>query len=86
LGKRGIPKTRSSKANLVTPPPKASTVPATSQPTVNGGSPRKPPRARTFQSTGLTPAATTRTSTSVGAGSGFGNSVSSSTSGPPTVR
>ena len=40
-----MPKTRSPTANLVTPPPSSSTAPATSQPTVNGGSPRKPPRS-----------------------------------------
>src|SRR5215208_3292086 len=38
---------------------------------------------RTFQSTGLTPAAATRTRISVGAGSGRPASCSSRTSGPP---
>src|SRR5262245_47829013 len=51
---------------------------------MNGGSPKKPPRRRVFQSTGLTPAAATRTSTSVGLVAGFGPSVSRSTSGPPS--
>ena len=44
-----------SRSKRVTPPPSSSTTPATSQPTVNGGSPRKPPRVRTFQSTGIDP-------------------------------
>src|SRR5262245_49249692 len=65
--------------------PTSSTTPATSQPTVNGGSPRNPPPLRTFQSTGFTPAAATRTSTSVGAGSGFGTSSTTRTSGPPSA-
>src|SRR5262249_2343353 len=52
---------------------------------VKGGSPRKPPRARVFQSTGLTPAAATRTSTSVGVGAGLGTSTRSSPPGPPSV-
>src|SRR5262245_3200628 len=83
LGVSGSPKTRSPGWNLVTPRPAVSTIPATSHPTVNGGSPMKPPRARVFQSTGLTPAAAVRTRTSVGPGSGRGASSSWSTSGPP---
>ena len=46
-------------------------LPATSQPTVNGGGPitlAMPLPARVFQSTGLTPDAATRTRTSVGSG------------------
>jgi hypothetical protein len=79
-----MPNTRSPTSKRVTPSPSASTVPATSQPTVNGGSPMRPPEARVFQSTGLTPAAATRTSTSVGAGSGIGTSTTCRTSGPPS--
>ena len=69
----------------MTPTPTSSTTPATSQPTVNGSSAGIPPRARTFQSTGFTPAAATRTSTSVGPGSGRGRSSRTRTSGPPSV-
>ena len=72
-GNQGIPNTASPTANRVTPTPTASTVPATSQPTVNGGGPITaaiPWPARVFQSTGLTPAAATRTRISVGSGSG----------------
>src|SRR5689334_17928455 len=84
-----MPNTMSPTANRVTPAPTASTVPATSQPTVNGGGPitlAMPAPARVFQSTGLTPAAATRTRTSVGSGSGTGARPISSTSGPPVVR
>jgi len=83
-----MPNTSSPGASVVTPLPTASTTPATSQPTTNGGSPSTadtPLPDRVFQSTGLTPAATTRTSTSVGRGSGRGRSTSSSTSGPPNL-
>src|SRR4051812_21278409 len=81
-----MPKTASPGANRVTPKAVASTTPATSHPRTNGGSPSPrllPPFVRVFQSTGLTPAACTRTSTSVGSGSGLGRSTTSSTSGPP---
>src|SRR5574338_170513 len=81
-----MPNTRSPAAKRVTPGPVRSTMPATSHPIVNGGSPTNPPLSRVFQSTGLTPAAVTRTSTSVGAGSGSDTSTSSSTSGPPSAR
>ena len=84
-----MPNTESPTAKRVTPTPTASTVPATSQPTVNGGGPitlAMPPPARVFQSTGLTPAAATRTRISVGNGSGTGARPTSSTSGPPVVR
>ena len=86
-GNQGMPYTGSPTANRVTPGPTASTMPATSQPTVNGGRPKTgaiPPPERVFQSTGFTPAAITRTRTSVGSGSGTGSSSSPSTSGPPT--
>src|SRR4051794_30563610 len=82
-----MPKTGSPGANRVTPNAVASTTPATSHPRMNGGSPSPrllPPFVRVFQSTGLTPAASTRTRTSVGSGSGLGTSTSSSTSGPPS--
>jgi hypothetical protein len=85
-GNQGMPNTGSPGASLVTPSPTSSTTPATSQPTVNGGSPSTramPLPARVFQSTGFTPAARTRTSTSVGSGVGAGASPSSNTSGPP---
>src|SRR4051794_9082869 len=84
-----MPNTASPTAKRVTPTPTASTVPATSHPTVNGGGPITlaiPPPARVFQSTGLTPAAATRTRISVGNGSGTGARPISSTSGPPVVR
>src|SRR5205807_104373 len=69
-----------------TPRPVSSTTPETSQPTVKGKGPiaaAAPLPVRVFQSTGLTPAAWTRTSTSVGSGSGCGISASCRTSGPP---
>src|SRR5690606_41893048 len=72
-GNNGIPNAASPTAKRVTPRPTASTVPATSQPTVIGGGPSTeaiPAPARVFQSTGFTPAAPTRTRTSVGRGSG----------------
>ena len=71
----------------MTPRPTASTTPVTSQPTVSG-SPNcaaAPLPARVFQSTGFTPAASTRTRTSVGSGSGTGRLSTSSTSGPPKL-
>ena len=83
-----MPNTESPTAKRVTPTPTASTVPATSQPTVNGGGPitvAMPPPARVFQSTGLTPAAATRTRISVGSGSGTGAWPTSSTSGRRVV-
>jgi hypothetical protein len=52
----GMPNTRSPTAKRVTPSLTASTTPATSAPTANGGRPRKTPRARVFQSSGFTPA------------------------------
>jgi hypothetical protein len=42
--------------------------------------------ARVFRSTGLTPAARTRTFTSVGIGEGSGTSSTFRTSGPPNSR
>src|SRR4051794_12425274 len=84
-----MPNTASPTAKRVTPTPTASTVPATSHPTVNGGGPITlaiPPPARVFQSTGLTPAAATRTRISVGNGSGTGAPPIPSTSGPPPLR
>ncbi len=83
-----MPSTASPGSSVVTPTPTSSTTPATSQPSVKGGSPSTPAMplpARVFQSTGLTPAARTRTSTSVGSGAGTGASPSSRTSGPPKV-
>ena len=68
--------------------PTASTVPATSQPTVNGGGPMTaaiPAPALVFQSTGFTPAAATRTRISVGSGSGIAAGRTSRTSGPPVA-
>src|SRR4051794_15625811 len=56
---------------------------------MSGGSPMRSGSqgsSRTFQSTGLRPAAATRTRTSVGAGSGRVTSSSSRTSGPPCSR
>ena len=88
-GNQGIPNTASPTENRVTPAPTASTVPATSHPTVNGGGPSTaamPEPARVFQSTGFTPAAATRTRTSVGSGSGRAASPISRTSGPPVDR
>ena len=82
-----MPNTGSPTAKRVTPRPTASTTPVTSQPTVSG-SPNcaaAPLPARVFQSTGFTPAASTRTRTSVGSGSGTGRLSTSSTSGPPKL-
>jgi hypothetical protein len=81
-----MPNTASPTENRVTPEPIASTVPATSQPSVNGGGPSTaamPAPARVFQSTGFTPAAATRTRISVGSGSGTSAAPTSRTSGPP---
>src|SRR5919201_1218643 len=81
-----MPNTSSPGAKRVTPRPVASTVPETSQPTTNGGSPSTPLMplpARVLKSTGFTPAACTRTSTSVGRGSGRGRWTGSRTPGPP---
>src|SRR5918995_1101489 len=88
-GNHGMPKTRSPGAKRVTPSPTSSTVPATSQPRIIGGSPiasRRPPCSRVFQSTGLIPAAVTLTRTSVGIGFGRSTSLTSRTSGPPNSR
>ncbi len=82
-GYGSMPKTSSPGANAATPMPIASTTPETSQPRTKGGSPRKPPVARCFQSVGLTPAARTRTSTSLGRGTGRSTSTSFRTPGPP---
>ena len=49
-----MPKTSSPGLNRLTPSPVASTTPDTSQPRTKGGSPRKMPSARCFQSVGLT--------------------------------
>jgi hypothetical protein len=72
-------------ADLATPCPSAATTPATSQPRMNGGGPRSPPPALVFQSTGFTPAASTRTSTSVPPGSGRGTVTMCSTPGGPSL-
>ena len=79
-----MPSTSSPALSQLTPKPGCSTVPETSQPSTKGGSPRNTPWARVFQSTGLTPAACTRTRTSVGPGSGRATSASSNTSVPPS--
>src|ERR1700742_757022 len=80
-----MPSTSSPTWKRVTPTPTSVTVPATSQPIVIGGStiPAIPFPARVLKSTGLIPAAWTRTWTSVAIGLGAGTSSSSSTSGPP---
>src|ERR1022692_2400667 len=84
-GNRGIPYTRSPGAKEPVPGPAASIRPATSQPGMYGGLPNRSPAAPdlTLRSTGLTPAAVTRTSTSPGAGSGDSVSTRARTSGPP---
>src|ERR1700674_3203164 len=64
----------------------ASTTPQTSQPGMNGGDPTQratPSPRRVLASTGLMPAATTRTSTSVEMSAGLCTSAQTSTSGPP---
>ena len=74
-------------AKRVTPPPTRSTTPDTSQPRTGGRQERRrAPPTRVFQSTGLTPAACTRTRTSVGIGSGVGRSTGSRTSRRPEAR
>src|ERR1700742_4870168 len=81
-----MPKTSSPTSKRVTPPPTLVTSPQTSQPTVIGKPPMfddAPLPSRDLKSTGLTPAARTRTWTSVGIGSGPSTSSSRSTSGPP---
>ena len=69
----------------MTPGPTASTTPVTSQPTVSGrpNCAAAPLPARVFQSTGFTPAASTRTRTSVATGSGTARLSTRRTSGPP---
>ncbi|GAA3157533.1 hypothetical protein GCM10020001_096940 [Nonomuraea salmonea] len=87
-GNHGMPNTSSPGWKRVTPKPVSSTTPETSQPSTNGGSPSTaamPEPWRVFQSTGLTPAACTRTKISVGRGTGRGTSARRSTSGPPKV-
>src|SRR5882757_9159188 len=82
-----MPKTSSPTWKRVTPTPTAVTSPQTSQPTVKGGSPKTehiPRPMRVLKSTGLTPAAWTRTWTSVGIGSGIAISSTRRTSGPPS--
>src|ERR1700712_1003680 len=82
-----MPKTSSPTPKRGTPPPTAVTSPQTSQPTVKGGSPNTddiPRPMRVLKSTGLTPAARTRTWTSVGIGSGASTSATCRTSGPPS--
>ena len=78
-----MPKTSSPGRNRVTPKPVASTTPDTSQPSTNGGDPRKIRCARCFQSVGFTPAACTRIRIWLTPGSGRSSSDSRSTSGPP---
>src|ERR1700742_3373537 len=81
-----MPKTSSPTSKRVTPPPTLVTSPQTSQPTVIGKPPMlddAPRPIRDLKSTGLTPAARTRTWTSVGIGSGASTPSSRSTSGPP---
>src|SRR5689334_1190267 len=83
-----MPYTSSPGARVVTPKPTSSTVPDTSQPRVNGGSPSAqatPAPARVCQSTGFTPAACTRTRTSVGSGTGRAAWPSVSTPGAPKL-
>lgn len=78
-----MPKTSSPGLKAATPIPVSSTVPETSQPRTKGGSPRKIPNSRCFQSVGFSPAARTRTSTSLGRGFGRATSITFRTSGPP---
>ena len=87
LGNPTRPKTSSPTAKPSTPGPTASTTPEMSQPRMTGGStPRlfiSPPLRRVFQSTGLIPAASTRTSSSPSPASGRGTSSKRSSSGSP---
>ena len=86
-----IPKTSSPGRKRVTAAPTASTTPATSDPSRGSRGRRQPSLARTrcgrpvirCQSTALTDAATTRTSTWSSAGTGTSTSASSRTSGDP---
>src|SRR5215469_14359649 len=82
-GYGSMPKTSSPGLTSVTPYPTASTTPDTSQPSTNGGGPRKILRARCFQSVGFSPAACTRTRTWLRPASGRSSSTCFSTSGPP---
>jgi hypothetical protein len=72
--------------NRLTPGSTASTIPETSQPRMNGGSPsRGKAPDRMNSSIGLTLVARIRTMTSVDPGAGAGTSVRVRTSGPPKV-